>query len=123
MKNTTTFFVWAGLFSLLINACQSPSSPMLFDGKDVSKWHTTGAVSLENGVLTLQGSEAKAVLKKGTYANFDITLEARTTQGGNGYLMFHTDPAMTKGYRVAMHNDTHDAAWWKMTGSLLSVRN
>jgi len=34
-----------------------------------------------------------------------------------------TDPNLKKGYRIAINNDRADKVWWKMTGSLVSVRN
>ena len=96
---------------------------MLFDGTNANKWVTTGNVSIENGVLTLKGNDAQAVLKNGKYKNFELNLELRTTSGGKGIIAFHTDQSVDKGYRVAINNDRNDPVWWKMTGSLLSVRN
>lgn len=105
-------------------SCNSSGSGELFNGSASSKkWNTSGDVSIKNNTLILKGKEAKAILKSGKYKNFNIYLELRTTQGGKGYVAFHTDPAEGKGYRIAINNDRNDPEWWKMTGSLLSVRN
>ena len=119
---TLSFFTTI-LVCLLITSCSQSGSKVLFDGTKADKWITTGNVSVENGFLTLKGNDAKAVLKNGKYNNFELTLELRTTPGGKGFIAFHTDPSIGKGYRVAINNDRNDLAWWKMTGSLLSVRN
>lgn len=74
-------------------------------------------------IMTLKGTDALAVLKNGKYKNFDLTLDLRTTPGGKGAVWFHTDPTLKKGYRIAINNDRADKVWWKMTGSLVSVRN
>ena len=111
------------LICFVITSCNQSGSKILFDGANADKWNTTGNVSIENGILTLKGIDAQAVLKSGTYKNFELNLELRTTPGGKGFIAFHTDPAVDKGYRVAINNDRNDPVWWKMTGSLLSVRN
>jgi hypothetical protein len=95
----------------------------LFDGQSIDKWNTSGQLSLSDGLLTLSGTEARAILKDGKYTNFTLSLELRTTRGGKGALWFHTDPALTKGYRIAINNDRDDPVWWKMSGSLVAVRN
>ncbi len=116
--------LWAiSLLLLLTNACSVSSSGTLFDGTDCSKWKTTGDVSVQDSMMTLSGNNALALLKNGNYKNFDLTLELRTTPGGKGAIWFHTDANLKKGYRIAINNDREDKVWWKMTGSLLSVRN
>lgn len=116
--------LWAiSLLLLLTNACSVSSSGTLFDGTDCSKWKTTGDVSVQDSMMTLSGNNALALLKNGNYKNFDLTLELRTTPGGKGTIWFHTDANLKKGYRIAINNDREDKVWWKMTGSLLSVRN
>ena len=111
------------LLCIVISGCSQSGSGILFDGTSTGKWDTTGDVSIENGLLILKGSNARAVLKNGNYKNFELTLELRTTAGGKGNIAFHTDASAGKGYRVAINNDRNDPVWWKMTGSLLSVRN
>ena len=116
--------LWAiSLLLLLTNAFSVSSSGTLFDGTDCSKWKTTGDVSVQDSMMTLSGNNALALLKNGNYKNFDLTLELRTTPGGKGAIWFHTDANLKKGYRIAINNDREDKVWWKMTGSLLSVRN
>ena len=116
-------FLATFLLCILISGCSQSGSGVLFDGASAGKWATTGNVAVENGQLTLKGSNAMAVLKNGKYINFELNLELRTTPGGKGAIAFHTDPSAGKGYRVAINNDRNDPVWWKMTGSLLSVRN
>ncbi|MDR1344785.1 MAG: DUF1080 domain-containing protein, partial [Tannerellaceae bacterium] len=115
--------LFAGLCFVLLFSCSQPSSGPLFNGQDLSQWNTGGQVNLVDDLLTLSGADAQAILKKGSYENFTLTLELRTTQGGKGAILFHTDQALAKGYRVAVNNDRNDPVWWKMSGSLESVRN
>ena len=112
-----------GLLCISISSCNLSGSGILFDGVDANKWKTTGNVSIEDGILMIKGSDAQVVLKNGQYKNFELNLELRTTFGGKGFIAFHTDQSLGKGYRVAINNDRNDPIWWKMTGSLLSVRN
>ena len=114
----TTFFA-----CLLFASCSQSGSSILFDGANANKWETTGNTSVDNGVFTFKGNDAHAVLKNGKYKDFELNLELRTTSGGKGFIAFHTGPSVDKGYRIAINNDRSDPVWWKMTGSLLSVRN
>lgn len=111
------------LFSLFFSACSHSGSGPLFEGNDASRWRTTGHVTVNQKILTLGGNDAKAILKNSQYRNFDLSLRVRTTPGGKGAVWFHTDPDLKKGYRIALNNDVEDPIWWKMTGSLVSVRN
>lgn len=108
--------------TLIITSCSVSGSRELFSGKSNSDWNSSGNVTVENNVLTLSGNNSNLLLKNGNYKNFDLSMELRTTPGGKGYIGFHTDNS-GKGYRVAINNDREDNVWWKMTGSLLSVRN
>lgn len=116
-------FFTAIIVCLVITSCNQPSGEVLFDKTNTNQWKTTGNVSIENGILTLKGNDAQAVLKNGEYKNFELNLELRTTPGGKGFISFHTDQSVDKGYHVAINNDHNDPVWWRMTGSLLSVRN
>jgi hypothetical protein len=113
----------AGLCFFLLMSCSQTGSGLLFDGKSVNKWTTSGQTEVREGVLTLSGADVQAILKAGPYKNFTLSLELRTTQGGKGAVWFHTDPALNKGYQVAINNDRDDPEWWRMSGSLVSVRN
>jgi hypothetical protein len=95
----------------------------LFDGQDKGNWTLSGQAAVREGLLILSGADAQAMLPKGKYKDFSLSLELRTTPGGKGALWFHTDPALSKGYRLAINNDREDPLWWKMSGSLLAVRN
>ena len=125
---TLSFFATL-LLCILLSGCSQSGNEILFDGTNAGSWKTTGDVSVENGLLTLKGSNAQAISKScplglwGKYKNFELNLELRTTAGGKGTIAFHTDPSIGKGYRVAINNDRNDPVWWKMTGSLLTVRN
>ncbi|MDR1259153.1 MAG: DUF1080 domain-containing protein [Tannerellaceae bacterium] len=110
----------AGLCFALLLSCSQPSGGPL---QDIGKWNTTGQVAYADGLLTLSGPDAGAVLKSGVYENFILSLELRTTQKGKGAVWIHTDAGLTKGYRVAINNDRDDLVWWKMSGSLEGVRN
>ncbi|MDR1357548.1 MAG: DUF1080 domain-containing protein [Tannerellaceae bacterium] len=115
--------LFAGLCCALLLSCSQPVSGPLFDGQDTGKWDTAGQVALNDGLLTLSGADAQAILKKGDYENFVLSMYVRTTQGGKGAILFHTDRDLAKGYRVAVNNDRNDPVWWKMSGSLAGVRN
>lgn len=119
----TLSILLTGMLIALMTSCSGSGSGELFNGQDDSKWNTNGSVSIQDNALTLNGANAQAVLKSGKYKNFDLTLQLRTTPGGKGSIWFHTDPALNKGYQIAINNDRNDPTWWKMTGSLMSVRN
>lgn len=113
----------AALFCLLaIVSCDGTKSGALFVNSDQGGRVDAGNVIVDEGILSLAGENSSSTLKKGNYKNFELSLEARTTEGGKGYVGFHTDQT-GKGYRVAINNDLTDPDWWRMTGSLLSVRN
>jgi hypothetical protein len=94
----------------------------LFNGTANNNWTITGNVAIQDGLLSLTGKQAQILLKKGNYKDFDLSMELRTDAGGKGFIGFHTD-SKGKGYRVAINNDREDAVWWRMTGSLVSIRN
>ena len=119
----TVSFLFAVLCCALFFACSRPAGGLLFDGEDVSGWSLSGGVTVGGGSLVLSGPDARLVLDGGSYTDFTLSLELRTTAGGKGAVWFHTDPSLSKGYRVAVNNDRDDPVWWKMSGSLASVRN
>ncbi|MCD7913926.1 MAG: DUF1080 domain-containing protein [Tannerellaceae bacterium] len=108
---------------LILASCNTSGSGSLFDGNSTDKWATTGQVFVEDQVLTLKGENASAVLKNGKYKNFTLHMDVCTSPGGKGAVWFHTTPTLGKGYQVAINNDREDPVWWKMSGSLISVRN
>ena len=61
-------------------------------------------------------------MKKGNYNNFSISLDIRSVDNGKGYISFHQKND-DGGYKIAINNDLQDPIWWRMTGSLVSVRN
>ena len=107
------------LSTLLWTACNGPKpSGDLLGEKAEAMWDLQGDATISDGFLTLNEG-ATALLKKGEYDNFELTLTLRLTESGKGFLAFHSDEAMTKGYRVALDNDLTDEEWWTKTGSLL----
>ena len=103
-------------------SCGQPQTEVLFNGKDLSGWDITGKAQVTGNILQLYGPDTRLLLKNGDYTDFELTLEARTVEGGQGSVAFHTD-ASGKGYSVALDNNRQSAAWWRKTGSLLAVRN
>ena len=86
------------------------------DTVDHNAWKTSGVVVIQNDVLTLAGSNARALLNDGKgYTNFELDMDVRTTTGGKGYIGIHTDATDRKGYRIALNNDREDPVWWRMT--------
>jgi hypothetical protein len=116
---------YAGLVAVVfLTACGATGGDgVLFDGSDAGRWAVTGAAEVSDGVLTLSGGDARLALKGAKYRDFELEMELRTVSRGKGFVAFHTDGSGTGGYRVAINNDRDDPAWWKMSGSLLSVRN
>ena len=53
------------------------------DTVDHNAWKTSGVVVIQNDVLTLAGSNARALLNDGKgYTNFELDMDVRTTTGG-----------------------------------------
>jgi hypothetical protein len=110
------------LSSIWSSSCTDSKSRILFNGNENKDWQTVGNVSINDSTLIPSGPNSRATLKNGEYKDFDLKLVLRTTQNGKGFICFHTDDS-GKGYRIAINNDATDPIWWRMTGSLLSVRN
>lgn len=120
MKNLIVFLICSAL--IVFSACNPPQNRNLL-GEDIGKdWVIEGNAILKDGVLSLEGAKTQMLLKDGDYKNFDLSMDIRTSNGGKGYVAFHTNNE-GKGYRVAINNDREDTVWWRMTGSLMSVRN
>ncbi|MDR3059422.1 MAG: DUF1080 domain-containing protein [Prevotella sp.] len=107
---------------LLLNSCNKEKNSELFNGSNMNNWQTSGEVFLKDSILILSGTKSEAVLKNNSYKDFELRLQMRTVRNGKGFIAFHTDDT-GKGYRVAINNDESETAWWRMTGSLLMVRN
>ena len=61
------------------------------DTVDHNAWKTSGVVVIQNDILTLAGSNARALLNDGKgYTNFELDMDVRTTTGGKGYIGIHT---------------------------------
>lgn len=124
MKKKLLFISTLVSFIIMLSSChQSPTGP-IFDGSDSqNKWRLSDGVKVEDGTLSLTDKDALAVLKDGKYKDFDLTMEVNTYTGAKGALWFHTNDDLSKGYQIAINNDRQDPVWWKMSGSLKSVRN
>ncbi len=118
-----SFFLSLAACMLVLSSCGRHNSAPLFDGTHSGNWRTMGGATLRDSLLVLPGPDARAILKQGAYTDFELTLRVRTTPGAKGAVCFHTNPFLRKGYRVVLDNDLEDPAWWRMTGSLLGVRN
>ncbi|MDR2496883.1 MAG: DUF1080 domain-containing protein [Tannerellaceae bacterium] len=121
MKKISILFVSLSALALICFSCST--APAGGDLLDASLWTISGEFQSEEGVFTLHGNDSRMILKGGKYENFVLSMELSTGRGGKGALWFHTDPSLSKGYAVAINNDRSDPQWWKMSGSLLSVRN
>ncbi len=115
-------YILIALCQLFLFSCNKSVSGDLFNGNGDNNWNHSGNVSIQDNILTLSGNNATSLLKNGNYQDFELSMEVRTTPGGKGYIGIHTD-ASGKGHRIVINNDRKDPVWWRMTGSLLSVRN
>ena len=94
-------------------SCGQPQTEVLFNGKDLSGWDVTGKAQVTGNILQLYGPDTRLLLKNGDYTDFELTLEARTVEGGQGSVAFHTD-ASGKGYSVALDNNRQSASLYDM---------
>lgn len=108
-------------FALLAACSSSPEGELLGSSTD-KNWNWEGNVEVKDGVVSVS-QNSKMILASGNYKNFELEMELQTVDNGKGYIQFHTDNTLSKGYKIAINNDRNDQQWWRMTGSLLSVRN
>ena len=78
-----------------------------------------GALLLNAGAIVLLSPENNA----GAFEDFDLSFNVKTSKNATGVLAFHTDSALSKGYKVAIDNSRENKVWWRKTGSLVGVRN
>jgi len=119
MKNIVVFFSILGLLTLF--SCNNSGNKNLIKSIQSKDWTTSGEVNVKDTILILDGA-ATSIFNKGNYKNFELSMELRTLSKGKGFIGIHTDPT-EKGYRIIINNDREDPVWWRMTGSLFSVRN
>ncbi len=103
-------------------SCNTSKKTILLNQNDPGAWIKTGDVTMKGGTLSLSGKKASARLKTGNYKDFVLSLDVQTQPGADGYIGIHTDES-GKGYKIAVNNTPTRSNWWKLTGSLLSVRN
>jgi hypothetical protein len=96
----------------------------LFDGKTLDGWHIDGsadAVKVIDGVLTLEGPDARAVYdgpaNRSRFKNFEFQAEVNASEGASAALLFHIR-ALGTGYEVALTR-----RGYARPGSLLGIRN
>lgn len=98
-----------------------------FGKSEAPKWESRGDVRVSGDTITLSGEGSGIVLSGGEsapdYKNFELSVKAKTASGGKGFLAFHTDDSLVKGYKIAINNDLEHPIWWRMTGSIMTVRN
>lgn len=112
------FFV----FFLVLLACTDQNKKRaLFHGGSINNWLVEGSV-IADSVIRLRDT-GKMILKNGKFADFELSVTARTVNKGKGEIRFHADKQGDGGYAIALNNDGEDPQWWTKTGSLLSVRN
>ncbi|MDR2147890.1 MAG: DUF1080 domain-containing protein [Tannerella sp.] len=108
----------------ILSGCADKKETPLFNGKDLNLWQIMGDAEIrDDSTFTLYGKDTELILEKGSYKNFELAMKLRTVDGGKGEILFHTDKTGQKGYKIAINNDLSDPVWWKMTGSLVGVRN
>lgn len=103
------------------------STITMFADKKSPQWMSYGDTKYDkNGVVSL-GKSAVAILNPdscgGDFQDFELSLCVSSKDKGKGFLRFHTDLNRSKGYAVAIDNDSENPIWWRKTGSLVSVRN
>jgi len=103
-------------------SCKQTENNHLFDGKSMGNWQVSGDVLLKDSILIISGPDSEVRLNNGNYKDFSLKMKIRTVKKGKGLIYFHSD-GYNKGYNVAINNDFDDQVWWRMTGSLVSVRN
>jgi hypothetical protein len=109
----------------------------LFDGRSLEGWRPNeGKISfkVEDNAIVCDGTRShlfySGPVNAGTFRNFELELEVRTSPGANSGVYFHTQyqesdwPAM--GYEVQVNNTATGEGGYrenKKTGSLYGVRN
>lgn len=109
------------IIGLLTTSCNSPKSKDLIKSIDNDEWLIVGNIDVKDEILVLDGI-TRSIMKDTSYKNFELDMELRTLSGGKGFVGIHTDNT-GKGHRILINNDRDDMVWWRMTGSLASVRN
>ncbi|MCC8034593.1 MAG: DUF1080 domain-containing protein [Rikenellaceae bacterium] len=124
MKNYPKL-VCTAVVLLLFFSCGKSAKPLVLigDHQQSPQWLRAGGADISDGVLTLCGEGASAVLAEGKFADFLFATEVMTTGGATGEIWFHTDQEISRGYAVALDNNPENPRWWRKTGSLVSVRN
>lgn len=118
MKNSALILFVIGL---LMISCNSPKNKDLIKSIANDEWLVVGNVEVKDDILVLD-RVTRSVLKDTNYKDFEVSMELRTLSGGKGFVGIHTDDS-GKGYRILVNNAREDSVWWRMTGSLASVRN
>ena len=90
-------------------------------------WTASGKVAaMPDKSLRIFGGSAVLLNSEkdsGGFENFELSCEVLTAENATGFIAFHTDADLSKGYKVAIDNSRKSKTWWRKTGSLLGVRN
>lgn len=73
--------------------------------------------------VELESCPAQAALPDRDFKNFEFSADFKTSPQAKGFLAFHSNDDLSKGYKIAIQNDYSGLGWWRMSGSLLGVRN
>lgn len=118
MKNIGLILLIIGL---LTTSCNNPKNKDLIQSIDNDEWLIVGNIDVKDNILVLDGI-TRSIMEGANYKDFELSMELRTISGGKGFVGIHTDDS-GKGYRIIINNNREDMVWWRMTGSLASVRN
>lgn len=106
MSSCACFFLW--------NGCTKYDVAQLVD-----RFYNYEGGTNEDGELTVKAGTTWFVEKE--YKNFILKGQAKTEEGAEAALLFHTDNEGKSGYEVAFRNGDIDGT--RKTGSLTAVRN
>ena len=73
--------------------------------------------------VELESCPAQSALPEQDFKDFEFSADFKTGPQARGFLAFHSNDELSKGYKIAIQNDYSGEGWWRMTGSLLGVRN
>lgn len=122
MTRRCIILLMAASYFVLTGCGGQDATRNLLGEKNLERWKSAGELSLNDGVLTLNGGD-KMVFSGGKYTDFELLVSLRTSDGGKGEIKFHADENSNGGYSIAVDNDRDNDQWWTRTGSLLAVRN
>lgn len=97
------------------------SGAALFTAGALKKGEAKAA--LTKTAAEFESCPAQAALPDRDFKNFEFSADLKTSPQAKGFLAFHSNDDLSKGYKIAIQNDYSGLGWWRMSGSLLGVRN